>query len=153
ELPFAGGSFDQVLLVSTLEHVGADNSVYGVPEDEPDPGDARLAALRSVGRVIRGSGSLLCTVPLGEPEDYGWFRQEDEAGWTQLFRRAGYFVEEQESYELTPEGWRAAPDFRSAGVRYGDRGPAASAVLCVDLRPGRFRRLATPGGMRIVARR
>lgn len=156
DLPFPDGSFDQVLLVSTLEHVGADNSVYGLTEEgeeERGAGDPRLSALRSIGRVLRGSGSLLCTVPLGEPEDYGWFRQEDENAWLRLFTRAGYFVEERESYELTPDGWRAAPDFRPEGVRYGARGPAASAVLCVDLRPGRFRRLATPRGLRIVARR
>jgi SAM-dependent methyltransferase len=152
-LPFGDGSFDQVLLVSTLEHVGADNSVYGLETEPADAGDARLSALRSVRRILRGSGSLLCTVPLGEPDDYGWFRQEDERGWTGLFTRAGFFVEEQETYELTPEGWRAAPDFDPHGVRYGARGPAASAVLCVDLRPGRFRRLATPHGLQTVARR
>ena len=33
-------------------------------------------------------GSLLITVPLGEPSDHGWFRQEDERGWTHLFARA-----------------------------------------------------------------
>jgi SAM-dependent methyltransferase len=153
ELPFGDGSFDQVLLVSTLEHVGADNSVYGLAEEDPEPNDARLAALRSVRRVLRGSGSLLCTLPVGEPEDYGWFRQEDEAGWLRLFSRAGYFVEERETYELTAEGWRATQEFQAEGVRYGVRGPAASAVLCVDLRPGRFRRLATPSGVRIVTRR
>jgi SAM-dependent methyltransferase len=152
-LPFDDGSFDQVLLVSTLEHVGADNSVYGLEPDAAAAGDARLPALRSLRRVLRGNGSLLCTVPLGEPDDYGWFRQEDGRGWTRLFTRAGFFVEEQETYELTPEGWRAAPDFDPRGVRYGARGPAASAVLCVDLRPGRFRRLATPHGLRTVARR
>ena len=152
-LPFDDASFDQVLLVSTLEHIGADNTVYGLEADEPGTGDARLVALRSIRRVLRRNGSLLCTVPLGEPGDYGWFRQEDEAGWLRLFARAGYFVEERESYELTSEGWRASRDFRAEGVRYGERGPAASAVLCADLRPGRFRRLATPSGIRIVARR
>jgi SAM-dependent methyltransferase len=152
ELPFSDDSFDQVLLVSTLEHIGADNSVYGL-EEEPDPADARLRALRSLRRVLRGNGSLLLTVPVGEPKDYGWFRQEDEAGWMRLFARAGYFVEERETYELAPEGWRAAPNFRAEGVLYGTRGPAASAVLCADLRPGRFRRLATPSGLRIVTRR
>lgn len=150
-LPFDGRSFDQVLLVSTLEHVGADNAVYGL-ERETDTG-APLQALRELRRVLRPDGSLLVTVPLGEPGDYGWFRQECERGWTRLYGRAGFFVEEQEAYELTPEGWRAAPDFRAEGVLYGARGPAASAVLCADLRPGRLRRLVTPGGLETVARR
>ena len=76
---------------------------------------------------MRRERSVLVTVPLGEPEDYGWFRQEDERGWTSLYAHAGFFVEELEAYELTPDGWRTAPEFRSAGVRYGERGPAASA--------------------------
>ena len=150
-LPFPERSFDQILLVSTLEHIGADNTVYGL-DAEADT-DARLAALRELRRVLRGDGALLVTVPLGEPGDYGWFRQEDERGWTRLYASAGFFVEERESYELTPEGWRASPDFDATGVRYGERGPAASAVLCADLTPGRLRRLATPRGIKTVARR
>ena len=151
DLPFDDRSFDQVLLVSTLEHVGAVNEVYGL-EVEPDPA-ARLAALQELRRVLRADGSLLVTVPLGEPGDYGWFRQEDERGWVRLFARAGFFLDEREMYELTDEGWRASPDFRAEGVLYGTRGPAASAVLCAELRPGRLRRLATPSGAKKVARR
>jgi SAM-dependent methyltransferase len=151
-LPFDDRSFDQVLLVSTLEHVGADNAVYGLEAEAADPG-ARLAALRELRRVLRAHGSLLVTVPLGEPGDHGWFRQEDVGGWTRLFASAGFFVEEQEAYELGGEGWRAAPAFRPEGVRYGERGPAASAVLCADLSPRRLRRLVTPEGMKRTARR
>jgi SAM-dependent methyltransferase len=150
-LPFADRSFDQVLLVSTLEHVGADNSVYGIEGDRDD--GAREAAIRELARVLTRNGSLLVTVPLGEPGDHGWFRQDDERGWTSLFTRAGCFVEELELYELGPEGWRAAPSFTAAGVRYGERGPAASAVLCADLSPGRMRHLLTPGGLRKATRR
>ena len=150
-LPFADRSFDQVLLVSTLEHVGADNTVYGIEGDRDD--GAREVALRELARVLTRNGSLLVTVPLGEPGDHGWFRQDDERGWTSLFTRAGCFVEELELYELGPEGWRAAPSFAAAGVRYGERGPAASAVLCADLSPGRMRHLLTPGGLRKATRR
>src|SRR5262249_3671816 len=118
-LPFADRAFDQILLVSTLEHVGADNSVYGIA-GEPDQG-AGEAALRELARVLQRDGSLLVTVPVGEPGDHGWFRQDDERGWTSLFARAGCFVEELELYELGSDGWRAAPSFDAAGVRYGER--------------------------------
>jgi SAM-dependent methyltransferase len=151
DLPFEDASFDQVLLVSTLEHIGADNEVYGV-DGGPDP-SGMSAALRELRRVLRPSGRLLVTVPLGEPGDYGWFRQEDIGGWTRLFAGAGFFVEEQEAYELGGEGWRSAPTFDPAGVTYGSRGPAASAVLCAELSPRRLRRLVTPDGMRRTARR
>lgn len=151
ELPFPDHSFDQVLLVSTLEHIGADNTVYGLAAESN--GAARLAALRELRRVLRRDGSLLVTVPLGEPGDHGWFRQEDQDGWTALFARADLFIEEIEAYELQSDGWRAAPAFRPEGVRYGERGPAASAVLCAELSPGRLRRLLTPSGLATTARR
>jgi SAM-dependent methyltransferase len=150
-LPFEERSFDQVLLVSTLEHVGADNTVYGIDGELDDAG--RLTALRELRRVLRSEGSLLVTVPLGEPGGHGWFHQDDVRGWTRLFTRAGLFVEEQEAYELGESGWAAAPGFRAAGVRYGERGPAASAVLCTELSPGRLRRLLTPDGVGRTARR
>lgn len=150
-LPFPDGSFDQALLVSTLEHVGADNAVYGLPsEDAPA---TRVEALRELRRVLVPDGRLLVTTPLGTPGDHGWFRQDDVPGWTGLFTRAGFFVEEQEAYELTPEGWRAAPAFRPEGILYGDRGPAASAVLCTELSPSRLRRLTSIDGLARTARR
>ncbi len=151
-LPLPDGSLDLALLVSTLEHVGADNSGYGLPvEDDPA---SRVEALRELGRVVGRDGRLLVTVPLGEPADRGWLRLDDIAGWNDLYATAGLFVEEQEAYQLGPEGWRAAPAFRAEGVGYGDRGPAASAVLCSELSPGRLRRLVSPDGLaRTVKRR
>jgi SAM-dependent methyltransferase len=151
ELPFEDRSFDLILCVSTLEHVGADNTGYGL-EAEAD-GESRLTALRELRRVLATDGRLLITVPCGEPGDYGWFRQDDVRGWTRLFVRAGFFVEEQEVYELTDDGWRASPELDTRGLRYGDRGPAASAVLCAELSPRRLRRLLTPSGIEATIRR
>lgn len=151
ELPFASGSFDLVLCVSTLEHVGADNTGYGLAAESD--GASRLQALRELRRVLARDGRLLITVPCGEPGDYGWFHQDDVRGWTRLFTRAGFFVEEQETYELTEEGWRTSPELDTRGLEYGARGPAASAVLCAELSPRRLRRLLTPDGLERTARR
>jgi SAM-dependent methyltransferase len=151
DLPFSDASFDQILLVSTLEHIGADNELYGSQGARDETG--RAEALRELRRILRPDGRLLVTVPLGEPGDHGWFRQDDIPGWTRLFTDAGYFVEEQEAYELGDEGWRSAPTFEPGGVVYGARGPAASAVLCAELSPRRLRRLVSPDGIRRTARR
>ena len=151
ELPFERDTFDLVLCVSTLEHVGADNS--GLRPRSRGRSASRLTALRELRRVLAPGGRLLITVPCGEPDDYGWFRQDDVRGWTRLFTRAGFFIEEQEVYELTAEGWRSSPELVSDGLRYGERGPAASAVLCAELSPRRLRRLLTPDGIERTARR
>lgn len=128
DLPFKNRSFDVVFCISTIEHVGADNSRYGV-EGRAGGMDEALRELRRVGR------RTLVTVPCGEPADYGWFVQDEPDGWRARFRAAGFFVFEDEIYELGPERWRSASAFVSAGVRYGERGPGASAVLCAELHP------------------
>jgi SAM-dependent methyltransferase len=151
DLPFDDGAFDLVLCVSTLEHVGADNTGYGL--DAQENGASRATALRELRRVLAADGRLLITVPCGEPGEYGWFHQDDVHGWTKLCTEAGFFVEEQEIYELTEEGWRASPELDTTGLRYGERGPAASAVLCAELSPRRLRRLLSPDGIERTARR
>jgi SAM-dependent methyltransferase len=133
DLPFERGSFEVALLVSTLEHVGRDNTVYGLGDERDEGGAAR--ALRELARVLARGGRLLVTVPVGEEEEHDWFVQHDLEGWLALFAEGGFLVWEHEIYELGPDGWRSEPDFSPAGVRYGDRGPGASAVLCAELHP------------------
>jgi hypothetical protein len=68
--------------------------------------------------------------------------QRPPAEWIALFEAAGLVVFEDEVYELGEDGWRSTASFAPAGVRYGERGPGASAVLCAELRPRRAALLA-----------
>ena len=140
ELPFEAGAFDVAICVSTLEHVGRDNTVYGLGHERDQRAPART--LEELRRVLDRDGRLLVTVPCGEDEDDAWQVQLDDRSWLGLFRSAGFVVFEHEVYELVVAGWRSAETFSPAGVRYGTRGPGASAVLCAELHPATLGRRA-----------
>jgi SAM-dependent methyltransferase len=130
-LPFRARRFDFVTCISTLEHVGCDNSVYGVASAGEGGAPEALGELR---RVLKRDASLLLTVPTGEREDSGWFCQRTPQEWLGLAREAGLHVREHELYLHAADGWRAVEEL-PAGIRYGEPGPGAGAVLCAELVP------------------
>ena len=135
-LPFPPRSFDAVLCISTLEHVGMDNRVYGGPSERDESG--RLAALRELRRVLARGGRLLVSVPTGRPEAQPTQVVHDPAAWLALFGDGGFVVHEHEVYERGPDGWRSAEgDVDVVHLGYGERGPGAAAVLCAELHPAR----------------
>ena len=133
ELPFADGSFDVALCISTLEHVGRDNDVYAVDAPRDDSGDE--AALHELRRVLTSGGRLLVSVPTGAAEDQGWQVQRTPDEWVAVFERAGFLVFEDELYLHAPDGWRSAAPDEVVGVAYGASGPGAGAVLLAELHP------------------
>lgn len=133
DLPLEDGSLDVVFCISTLEHVGQDNRVYGVEGQTDEEGIA--TALRELRRVLTRRGRLLLTVPCGEPQEFGWFVQWDQPGWTRLFREAGFLSFEQEVYELGENGWGSTS--ASPRVRRSERSSGVTGVLCAELHPWR----------------
>jgi SAM-dependent methyltransferase len=129
DLPFEDGSFDLVHCISTIEHVGWDNTVYGQSSERDDTGMER--GLRELRRIVTPRGRVLITVPTGVNEHHDWFVQMPASEWTALFSRAGLRTTEHEIYELGPGGWGSVTG--EPPVRYRERGPAASAVLCAEL--------------------
>lgn len=128
ELPFEDEQFDVAIAISTLEHVGRDNTQYGLDAEENDTLDAALRELRRVAKRV------LVTVPTGERELLPEQSVYEPSEWVDRFARAGFLVYEDELYELTDDGWRSVPEL-TPGLRYGERGPGASAVLCAELHP------------------
>ena len=127
KLPFADGEFDAAIAISTLEHVGRDNTQYGLDAEDDDSLGAALRELRRVATRV------LVTVPTGERELRSEQTVYEPSEWVARFADAGFVVFEDELYELGDDGWRSVAEL-SAGVRYGTRGPGASAVLCAELR-------------------
>jgi SAM-dependent methyltransferase len=130
-LPFANGSFELCLCVSTLEHVGRDNEVYDVAAPREDAGDE--AALRELHRVLTRNGRLLVTVPTGVADDQGWQVVRPPEEWIALFEGAGFLVYEDELYLRAADGWRTASLEEARAAAYADN--AAGAVLLAELHP------------------
>ncbi len=133
DLPFADGSFQLALCVSTLEHVGRDNAVYSVQAPRDDAGDE--GALRELRRVLARDGRLLVSVPTGAADDQGWQVQRPPEDWVALFERCGFLVFEDELYARGEDGWRTVTPEEASAARYGAGGPGAGAVLLAELRP------------------
>jgi SAM-dependent methyltransferase len=133
KLPFGDATFDLAIAISTLEHVGRDNTQYGLAAEEDDGSlDTALGELR---RVLATEGRLLVTVPAARVDE---LRAEQAVlapqAWADRFERAGFVVWEDELYALGDDGWQSVSELPDDAA-YGARGPGASAVLCAELRP------------------
>jgi len=72
DLAFKDHAFDKVICVSTLEHIGMDNSRYGAA-CEHDP-DSYVRAVQEMLRVLRPGGSLFFSFPVAADRAPTWFR-------------------------------------------------------------------------------
>jgi SAM-dependent methyltransferase len=141
-LPLEDASFETAVCLSTLEHVGMDNTRFGAPGGRSrDPLADRERAVAELRRVTVPGGTLLITVPYGRPVDHGWilqFGREDVARLHALLEPLEWSVE---VFEYSGSGWQRG-DLESAGdARFEDHAPgphptpdraaAARAVACI----------------------
>ena len=117
-LPYRDGWFGAVVCLSTLEHVGMDNTMYGDSSGgNTDPSREAEQAMLEIRRVTRPGGVMLLSVPFGAPEDRGWLRLFDAGELRRLTSAQGWQVESARIYRATRDGWRisAMVDAQTAG--------------------------------------
>lgn len=136
---------DTVVCVSTIEHVGLDNTRLYTPEArfrEDDRGAWR-PALGELVRVLRPGGRLLLTVPFGKARTFGWMQQFDRAGVEAMLDAAGGTPVDVAFFRYDATGWRRADAAACADCEYfdvhagqgmpADGAAAARAVACIEL--------------------
>ena len=94
--PFPTGSFELILCISTVEHIGL--PIYG--QHEFPHGD--ILAMRHMRRLLAPGGRLLLTVPFGRAQVNPWFRVYDRGSLRRL--TGGFRALSAAFYRLRPDG-------------------------------------------------
>jgi SAM-dependent methyltransferase len=125
---FADETFDLVWCISSLEHIGMDNSGYGEPLSD---GATAERAMVEMMRIIRPGGSVLVTVPYGKFEDHGWFRNFDQDSFQDLLEvvRPQGAVHEMYFAHSHGGGWSRSDADELKRTGYLDQSNAGAAGL------------------------
>lgn len=140
-LPYRDGSFDYISCISTLEHVGMDNTRHYTDDSrfcEADPGGA-LQVVREFSRVLAPCGILFLTVPFGRLAHHGWLRIFDGQAIDRLIEAFQPAQAKELIYLYTLAGWMASSRKEAAesvffdvhaGVPWALGKPASSEAVC-----------------------
>ena len=143
-LPYRNDWFDEIACISTIEHIGMDNTLYGYKETRnsagPDASAGYLTVIKELLRVLKPGGSLFLTFPFGRKISYGFFQQfnsEMTGGIRSILDPAG--KAESMYFKYTPKGWIISNEESCAdsdsynphtGEGKGNDGAAHSRAVC-----------------------
>lgn len=110
KIPIQDHYYDVVVCLSTLEHIGCDNSLYINNEayQEKQLQDF-TQVMQELNRVLKPGGSLFLSVPYGKYKNYGIFQQFDQKLLGQAIKAFGTTQKTQETfYQYTSQGWQVS---------------------------------------------
>jgi len=156
DIPIRDSYYDTIVCLSTLEHIGCDNTVYTQDvRHREDRCKDFILAMKELRRVLKPGGTLLLTVPFGVYRHFGWLQQFDRKLLASAVDGFGKVCELKETfYRYTAEGWQLADAKDCAECEYVDAmalstnkrpyqqdlkpdlAVAARAVACVKLVKG-----------------
>lgn len=107
DLNFRDDRFDSVACVSTIEHIGMDNTMYaeGQVAQRSDPSEFILA-VKELKRVLKPGGVLYISFPFGRYENHGWFQQFDSELVDTLIGAFGPSRQKEDIFQYHPDGWQ-----------------------------------------------
>ncbi len=100
--------FDCICCISTIEHVGLDNTILytcdqGKKENRPEDYLPLVEVLHS---LLKPGGSLYLTLPFGKAKNHGWFQVFDSEMVSSLVDRFGPGRHTEEIFQYSGDCWQ-----------------------------------------------
>lgn len=137
--------FDEIVCISTLEHVGMNNTCIYTNEpryDEFKPGDYQ-DVVREFKRLLKPSGRLFITVPYGRYENHGWLQQFDHKNIEKVLEVFEGSTSSVVYYKYLSDGWQISDaddctdcsyfDIHNRSDYEPDCVAAARCVSCIEM--------------------
>lgn len=143
-IPFPDDYFDVIGCISTLEHVGMDNTKNYTANSryKENKTEDYLMAIAELKRVLMAGGNLFLTVPFGKYQNFGSFQQFDKVMIDKLITNFNGKKHEVVFYKYAKSGWQISSAGKCNSVEYTVAEKtkrdlllpvAASAVACIKL--------------------
>jgi hypothetical protein len=142
---FRDGAFDTIACISTIEHVGLDNTLLYTSDHERDERDERgfIAAAREFRRIIKARGVCYISFPYGARLNLGWYQVFDSAMIEQILDAFAPSEHSIEYFGYTRDGWQRASaaevehsipfDVHTGSGKGDDRAASSRAIACLRL--------------------
>lgn len=149
---FKDNYFDEIVCLSTLEHVGLDNNRYfeetksslqsnAVKKSLSEPQGNFLQAITELKRILKPGGKLYLSMPFGKQKSHGWFQVFDAVMVDQIYTTFSATSPKEWIFLYTADGWKLSSRDESKNSIYLDKHnanskttpAAAEAVICIEL--------------------
>lgn len=137
--------FDWIVCISTLEHIGLDNTMLYTndPSKKENENCSHLSAIKDYHRILKPGGTLFITTPYGQYKNHRWFQVFDEEMIDTLidtFNPSSYL---ETHFRYLPQGWEKSSRILSKNAtcfdihsqKKYDRDFAAfsRAIVCLEM--------------------
>lgn len=120
DIPARDEYYDIVACISTLEHIGCDNTFFTKNPDahRQNRPDDFLRAVAEIVRVLKSGGTFFLTVPFGTYQFHGGFQQFDRELLDRVLEVCVASEVHETFYRYTESGWNVAAAEECADCRY-----------------------------------
>jgi hypothetical protein len=137
--------FDYVVSISTIEHIGLDNTFLYSSDASKKENDTQgyLLAIKEFKRVLKPGKTLYLTFPFGRYKNHGWFQIFDSVMLDLAIQEFSPTQVSETHFRYEPEGWRLSSREESKDCTYfdihtqknydPDFAAASRAIVCVEM--------------------